>query len=69
MAAPESATCHADISRVKDAVSVDLVNIDQVNGQRVSSQLDPHVSQRVTYKWGPWVNSSMKEKGKGGLVH
>ena len=45
MAAPESATCHADIStasafadvsRVNADVSVDMVNVDKVNGQWVN---------------------------------
>ena len=47
MAAPESATSPADISTGSAAadVSVDLVNLDQVNGQLVNVQVSGvHVS-------------------------
>ena len=70
MAAPKSATCPADVSTGSATadVSVDMVNIDQVNGQLVNVQVSevPPVSlTRDTDMWDPRIRVK-KGKGKRG---
>jgi len=80
VAASGRATCHADISmmsahevsrcRHHHDISVDLVNTDQVNGQRVhvlTGHLGPGVSVSVTMIGGVHWSTGLKEKGKKGL--
>ena len=72
MAAPDSATCPADVSTgppnadvimASDDVSVDLVNVDQVNWVhvRVRSTCQWHCA---TDRWVPLIRLGMT-KGKG----
>jgi len=74
VAAPESATCSADVSTgppnadvimAFDDVSVDPVNIDQVNGQtRSTSRWGPHVSGTESLTGGSRVSGPGKRKRK-----
>ena len=78
MVAPESATCHADVSMMStrdppnadvimafDEVSVDLVNVDQVNGQTGStSRWGPHVSGTGSLTCGSRMSGLFKGKRK-----
>ena len=79
MATPECATCPADISMMSargqpnadvimafDDDSVDLVNIDQVNGSTGSmSRWGPHVSGTGSLTSGSRVSGLVKRKRKG----
>jgi len=74
VAAPESATCHADIStasafadvsRVNADVSVDMVNVDKVNGQRVNGvheSVAPPVSLTLRLTRGTHMSVRVKRK-------
>ena len=78
VAAPGSATCPADVSMTSargllnanvimacDDVSVDLVNVDQVNGQTGStSRWGPHVSSTESQTGGSRVSGPGKRKRK-----
>ena len=74
MAAPGSATCPADVSTgppnadvimAFDDVSIDRVNIDQVNGQTGStSRWGPHVSGNGSLTSGSRVSGLGKRKRK-----
>ena len=80
MAAPGSAMCPADVSMMSargppkddviiafDDVSVDLVNIDQVNGSTYQrGQLGPRVSGAVSLVGGAHTSGRVREKGKRG---
>ena len=79
MAAPGSATCPADVSMTSargppnadvimafDDVSVDSVNIDQINGQTGSmSRWGPHVGGTESLTSGSRVSGPVKRKEKG----
>ena len=79
MAALGSATCpagvsmtsargplNADVIMAFDDVSVDRVNVDQVNGQTGStSRWGPHVGGTGSLTSGPRVSGPLKEKEKG----
>ena len=78
MATPESATCpadvstglpHADVIMAFDDASVDLVNIDQVNGSTGSTSLwGPHVSGTGSLTSGSRVSGRVKRKRKAEAV-
>ena len=57
---------NADIIMAFDQVSIDSVNVDQVNGQtRSTSRWDPHVSGAESLASGSRVSGPVKRKEKG----